>query len=369
MADITSVEWRDIYPDNPFLLDRTVDTTTFKIRGNSEKYVDLSRSYLAFKAEYRRGSNLDQDPYFVNNILHSYWNRVEITIGGKRFTQNDYAYTSFFNTLCFSSFGAQHSQAVCQGFVPPESTDNVKLRKALLNSDFQVVGRLALDVCGQSRLILNNTPLEITLHPNNRPFIVKNADGVIVPVELKYRVCLVNITDRKRKEMEAMLLKTPALYPYEETLVKVFDYTGPLETFNDLFENKVPKRALIVLLEKGVYEGNGFKDSFDALGITEAIVDIDGTQEIKQARGYSPFTCIDEDNRWNYGNCTRYLEYKPSTDLKKDYPVLGFDFDGRHGDNKTLNLTVRQRNSLSGKLLCIGYFSNHFAIDHTRRVI
>jgi hypothetical protein len=163
---------------------------TFNIDGD-DQYVDLNSSFLKVTArivDTRPGKTPMADLCMVapaNNWLHSLFSQITMTINGRAVTQthNNYHYKAYMENLLSYGTDARKTYLQGEGFYKDTAghldeilpaNKGFKYRQELSKNSrmVELKGRLHLDMFNQPHLLLNHTPVRITLDRSKQAMVL-----------------------------------------------------------------------------------------------------------------------------------------------------------------------------------------------------
>ncbi|NQY53281.1 MAG: hypothetical protein HRT42_06865 [Campylobacteraceae bacterium] len=251
----------------------------FNIEGN-DQFMNLAHSYLKIRLKIVKadGTNLVDDDEgkvaFVNHPLASVFKHCKVSLNGVTIsTSGDfYPYKAFFDVLFTSSIngvntrrmrgwdldtGAKNSVAAADnsGFTARAAAANLSVEQEYL-------GILNVDFFKQSKNLLSNVKLEITLYPSEATFCLQKLPAF-------NNACKYVITSAKmviRKEVispntylpiEKGLARTNASYFYPCSTFKVFNIPqGNLSYVTDnVFNGLVPTKIIVCFVDATSFSG------------------------------------------------------------------------------------------------------------------
>ncbi len=218
-------------------------TIEFACFGHGDAYFDLSSILIRFKLQILKFDGAlyveaDKDQAgFVNNILHSLIQQVNISLNGKNIStpDNNYAYRSYIETLLNYGNDASKTHLEMCGWIPDSKATNtianldgfkLRLVKTKNSKILEVVGKIHADMLNQPLLLLNNIDLRVNLSMHKPEFFLLTTDGAntstlkIISASLSMNHVSVNpnILIAHHKILE----KTNAKYPFKKVEVKSF---------------------------------------------------------------------------------------------------------------------------------------------------
>ena len=272
----------------------------FVISGAGHQYIDLQNSRLYIKAKILKAdgskiplvfkdtngsyveSNMNPEGFVspVNLWLHSLFDQVDLLMQQEVVnSSNLYPYRSYLETLIYpyeptlgeaelfykDSFTSMDATKVLIG--KNFGLDRRNLR-GTTSQDIDMEGVLHLDICCQSRYILNGIDIGLKLWPSRDSFSLMSDIGE----------CQVKITDAVLKvckvEVAPSVLDThnnimkhnmTAKYPGERTHMKSFTIVPGLQSFNkeDIFLGEVPHKVVCGLVSSAAFNGDFKKNPFN----------------------------------------------------------------------------------------------------------
>ena len=129
-------------------------------------------------------------------------------------------------------------------------------------------GPLLLDLCQQSRPIINGVDIHVKLWPAKDTFVImtERANKVkLVLDDITLRVCKLEIDEETRKEHESRLRHTPSKYPMQKTVMKT--YTLPHDIFQinieDMYQGLVPNQLIVGIVNSASFDGDYARNPFE----------------------------------------------------------------------------------------------------------
>jgi hypothetical protein len=261
----------------------------FMCHGSGETYIDLSSINIAVKIQLLKN---DKDAYVnadvvqpgvVNNMLHSLFRQVNLSLNGKSINTSDgnYSYRSYIETLLNFGDDASKTHLEMAGYnLDQKPMDNLgsvaangyNKRKAMLKNSaiIELYGKVHVDMLNQPLLLLNNVDVRL-MFTLNKPefFIITDADVdtttfKIVEATLFVKHCTINpnilIAHHK------MLERTNAKYYYKRCEVKSF--TTPSKGYTSInIDNVVlgqlPTTIIFFMVDNDAYTGSRKKNPYN----------------------------------------------------------------------------------------------------------
>lgn len=271
------------------ILEFTVDS--------ANSYIDLSKTALYVKCKIVDSNNVavpsGENVAIVNNSLGSIFNQVDVAIQGRPITKlatNVYCIKSYLDLILHSGDDKLETYAITRGYIkepgeymedlyavrPKELTDEEasKLhfyRNASLyerykytanGRSWEMEGPLNVDLFNTPHYLLSNTVLSVKLWPANDNFriISPNVDrGYRVVIEDAHlKLAHVDLIPEIVFAHEESLAKSPALYPYYDSVFKIGTASKDNSSFScdNLFSSTVPSKIFVMLVSAEAYNGN-----------------------------------------------------------------------------------------------------------------
>jgi hypothetical protein len=261
----------------------------FTFGGEGPDYIDLSRSKLKVKLKI---VHLDATSSVltaaeiavpVNLALHSLWNQVDVSLGGRLMTQATgmYPYKSVIQTLLNYGKEAKETQLVAQGFYQEKGKEmdvitaagNVAVAKKNIlfgeskSVDFE--GPLMEDVFHMNRFLLNNVEVSLKLYPSRPEFyimgtVVENKKFKVLLEDIAFKVCMVRVSPGVILGHAKALETRNALYNYMRCETKSYSIPQGTHSFNldNVFQLSRPSRLVFGLVSSEAYNGDYAKNPF-----------------------------------------------------------------------------------------------------------
>jgi len=273
----------------------------FAVSGAGHQYVDLKNTRLFIKAKIVKpdGSSLPHHvkapgPGHALNVdsvnpeafvtpvnlwLHSLFNQVDLMMQQKVVnTSNVYPYRSFIETLIYPYDPRQGQSELffkdtvqyiesTKPFV--EGNEGLKERwcKTTNSQECDMEGPLHLDLCQQSRYIMNGVDFGLRLWPSKNSFRLMSDIGecTVKITEAILKVCKIQVSPTVLATHNSVMQHVmTAKYPYERTEMKTFTVMTGLYSFNveDVFQGEVPNKVVFGLVTASAYNGDLTKNPF-----------------------------------------------------------------------------------------------------------
>lgn len=254
----------------------------FEVTGDRNNFIDLQRIYLELKCrilnsdntilKFTRGDAPNTDAaQFVNNALHSMFSDCTVTANGLKISNANglYGHKSFIETEFSNNSDAKRTWLHCQGYKyednPNDFTGNVfttRQAAARLSAVVTFYGKLPVDVFSCDKHLLSGVTLRIAFLRAQNDFITLSEDDAkhykvqIVEANLYVRKMVVN--DNVVAAIERTLLKSPAIYRYNEVIAKTFLATNGQRNWKheDVFMKEPIRRLAIAMNTNRAFVGS-----------------------------------------------------------------------------------------------------------------
>ncbi|XP_062604306.1 uncharacterized protein F54H12.2-like [Saccostrea cucullata] len=340
-------KWEEYYP-----ISSTLDSDTapieFEIKGQGDQYLDLSQTYLQMVCQFTQndGSALAGDPAKiapVNNILHSMFTEIDVSLNGKIVTSgtDTYPYKAYLEKLLsyqprtlntqmkacslWEKDTAGHmdevglealtvSGAAASRTFNKNNDDSVTISKPILteypadskNEGFRkrnqaiagskkitLLDRLHLDLFQQDRFLPNGVDVRLRFNRARPAFYMMTGQantGKVKILSMVLWVRKVKPAPTLMNQINQNLNTHRAKYPLRRVEVKTFTIpTGTQSKITDhLFQGQMPKRLILGFVENAAFNGDKTKNPFhfQNFGIKKLDVSING--ETMSTRCFEP---------------------------------------------------------------------------------
>ena len=309
----------------------------FEIKGQGNEYVDLSQTYVQLLCKFTQdnGTNLaNDDPSTpVNNILHSLFSEIDLSLNGKVITTgtDTYPYKAYLEKLLsyepdtlntqmkacslwmkdtpgnMNDVGLEDAVFTAENFdvvdanskkvakitkplddpVVPVGSRNEGLRKRheIIQDGHQILllDRLHLDLFQQEKFIPNGVDIRLRFNRTKSNFYMMTKGGTTGKVNILSMlmwVRKVRPTATVLNTINQRLNTETAKYPLRRVEVKTFTIArGTLSKIEDhLFQGQMPKRIVIGLVDNAAFNGSPATNpfNFQHAGVKKLEVSING---------------------------------------------------------------------------------------------
>ena len=299
---------RHLYVDyRPLAAPHKNSPIEFYIPGNSPLYVDLRRTRLATKwhIEEADGTALETTDTVaaINLAHHTMWEDIQLSLQHKQIHSCGplYAYKAYVETLLTSGVDCKETQLSSEFWfsdtpasfnrlktqadtpVPTSNEDKTddespvpSIEKSTdLNEGFidreklthgglacDTEGPLHLDICQQTRPIINGVDIHIKLWPSKPSFSLMSGDELkkyeIVIDEIYLRVCKVEMKKSVLDKNESHIRRTMAKYPMQRTVMKAYNIAAGLSSFTveNPYQGSIPNKLLVFMVRGSAVDGS-----------------------------------------------------------------------------------------------------------------
>ena len=400
----------------------------------SEDYIDLNRSYFQMKLrlKYTDGNNLvAADNHVVNNMAHSIIKYVSVRLNGTLTSpQTDtYPYKAYFETLLNNNRDEGETILAPQGwhnvFDLPEfleskggsgadkddlkNADHTAAQRAnrgvletvtgeYVNKEKWLMFRPHLEVFHTNKVLVPNTEVKIKFFFNDPDFWtygrtqVTGANNKSVrltqdDIEIQFIVCQLRLNSNMYKTLTLSRAQTPyAEYPVVRGEIRTYTFQGTSDSWeeNNIFQNRIPDRMVIGLLDAKAFNGdkNYYPYAFQKFGM-ETIkqivrgeeypyetLELNGTNDTSDPLGFFRFVLASGDRKKNQPTMLKYSDWgqnKNCTLFMFDNVASGDADSDKLNPRKSGDLQIKIKfNAAPGKVITVmiyGEFENLLEID------
>ena len=237
----------------------------------ADRYTDLDDMFLYVRLKYTldgKGANDVVAP--VNNMLHSMFGKVEMTLQDKCVTSSSqyYAYKSYLEKLLGFGSEAKNTYARTAGWIAGKQSAPEAARATAFAADttIDLIDRLHLDMCAQERLLMPGIQIKLSLQANRPSFYFHSTnDQVTAKVKFEHVALFikhVEVSDAQANAHRASLLRSPALYPISRNEIRQFVLSAGEQnrSLDNVVQGQLPRR-MFVMLVKNAAENGDIKES------------------------------------------------------------------------------------------------------------
>ena len=256
---------------------------TFIINSDNN-YINFAESYFKFKIKITGAdgqniaNNMDNQVAFEPNIFHSVWSMVRVRVNDFLVTPSSdiYSYKAFIETLFASNADSKNSDLLTD-FQPDtgarntfgnNGNDNFRNRSLRTNRSvvLEVSGQLCVDFLKNSRNVLPNSKVEITLFPKSAASVIhRSAHPDVAAVVFDYRISDPQFFVRREEiipsialAIETRLSRQAASYHYPLSVIKPYHLADGIFNYRaeDCFSNQLPLKILVCFVDSAAYNGS-----------------------------------------------------------------------------------------------------------------
>lgn len=253
----------------------------FSIHSNAS-FINLSESLLRFKLRILGdGANLlaptNGHVGFINNIFHSLFQMVKVELNGKRVTTGADLYWAkanietelsrtregtFLDALTGDDPDYGNEDAVAANNNPAFGR---RANLCNLSRWCEYSGVLAVDFIRNSRNILPNSKIDITLYPNTPAFVIRHdGDAAVAGINFTYEIEDCQFLVRREEisptatlAIEQRLSRDLAGYYYPLAVCRPLHISQGRFDFrsNDIFNGQLPQKVVIAFVRSTAFQG------------------------------------------------------------------------------------------------------------------
>ena len=224
----------------------------------------------------------DVELTFANNTLHSLFSHVEMFLNGKLISSsnNNYHHLAFIETELTTDIASKRTWAPCQGYrYRANDKANAEAKEKELNDfrkgeqfNLELYGAPHVDFLDCERLLLPGVTLHLRFDrsPNNcalesmgtwEAADIKRVDQTPYAVVIERASLFVNkvvLSDAVKVGIERALTKSPAVYPYIESLNKSFIIQAGQNFFvkENIFGSEPVRRLTLCMVRNKFFRGS-----------------------------------------------------------------------------------------------------------------
>ena len=378
----------------------------FEIIGDRNNFIDLQKIYLEIKCKIVQANGNDlryhateaadtDNASFANNALHSLFTDCTVSANGIKISSANglYAHKSFIETEFSHGKDAKDTWLKCQGYDYEKNPGTLepalsgrKMTLVRRSGEVTLYGKLAVDFFSCEKQLLSGVSLRITFRRSPNEFVVmsesdtKNYKLVLNSANLYVRK--MTVSDNIVSAIEKTLLKTPAMYRYNEVITKNYLVQAGTQLWKheDIFTKEPIRRLIIAMCTSSSFTGTNNENPFhyQKFGLTEVIIYRNGFP----TAGTPINTADDKRIYFNSMSALAYVENGHGISLD-DFPnhyILVFDLtstqeathDFIHPEltNSAISIELKFDAGLTNniEILCLGEKSSTVYIDSARNV-
>ena len=233
----------------------TGSSLEFEIVGDRNNFIDLQKIYLEIKFRVFRNNGNDlrfttgdannsDTPHLVNNVLHSLFADCTVSANGIKISSANghYAHKSFIETEFSHGSDAKKTWLKCQGYdyeADPSSVQPATItawqETVRRSAQLALYWKIATDFFSCEKHLTSGVTLRISFRRSQDDFEIVSEDGAkhhkIKIDEANLFVRIMTVSDIVPGAIEKTLLKTFAMYRYNEVISKVFLATAEQQSW------------------------------------------------------------------------------------------------------------------------------------------
>lgn len=241
----------------------------FLIPAMADRYTDLDDVFLYVKFKYKMKGIVATDVVApVNNLLHSMFAKVDMTIQDKTVTSSSqhYGYKSMLEKLIGYGRTAKETFAQTAGWERdqnPAKPDPERAARYPPNKTIELLDRLHIDLCSQERLMLNAVQIKISLQTNRPSFYIhcEKAGASVEEVTFEHVALFVKhveVSEMQLQMHKSGMQRSPALYPICRNEIRQFVLsTGEQHrSLDNVIQGQLPRRIFVMLVKNAAENGS-----------------------------------------------------------------------------------------------------------------
>lgn len=269
----------------PFTSLENQSTIEFACYGHGDAYLDLSSINLCMKIQITKNDGTlyketDNDqPGMINNMMHSLFHKVSISLNGKNINSTDgnYSYRAYIEQLLNYGHDAYKTHLELNGWIlDTKGLDNLNMNEGLKsrsnltkNSNVvEVYSKLHADMLNQPLLLLNNVDLRIVITLNKPEFylLCNDTDTSIAKIiEATLYVKHITINPNILIAHHKILENTTAKYHYKRNEIKSFTISSGATSISldNIVLGQLPTNIIFMMVDNDAYTGKRCKNPFN----------------------------------------------------------------------------------------------------------
>ena len=259
----------------------------FEVVGDRNNFIDLQKIYLEIKCRILQtdgtdlrftagDANASDLPCFANNILHSLFAECTVSANGIKIStaNGHYAHKSFIETE-FSHGTDAKTWLKCQSYeyeenpgTIPAAISDIRKRTVRQSARITLYGKLAVDFFSCEKHLVSGVTLRISMRRSQDDFAVISEDAAkhykVKIDEASLFVMEMTVSDNVVGAIEKTLLKTAAIYRYNEVNTKTFLAKTGQQSWKheDIFTKKPIRRVIVALCVGTAFIGTNTANPF-----------------------------------------------------------------------------------------------------------
>ena len=268
----------------------------FIIHNAINEYVKLNETtlYIRFRVRLIHKNNTAitaadwNSVSVVNNLLHSLWSQIDLSIGESQVTTSlqTYPYRAYFETILKSTPHARRTYKIGQMYdeedlssTPDALNDTRKniikhktsdtTTEISLGAAIELQGKLHLDLLLQNRALIGGTRLKLKFVPQRPEFYFMTSDVNIYP-KIEFEEMFLNVVKFRVSEevLEAQLYAlnvSPVKYILNRSEVRAVTIDRGVSSYNveNVINGILPRRVYIAFVKNDSYGGSFTKNPYN----------------------------------------------------------------------------------------------------------
>ena len=278
----------------------TGSSLEFEIVWDRNTFMNLQKIYLEVKCRivqsnrnnlrYTAGdANASDTPYFVNKTLHSLFADCTMSANGIKTSSANwhYAHKCFIETESSHGSDAKSTWLKCQGYeyeFDPNAVPIAAITQWEIivrrSTQLTLYGNVAVDFFSCEKHLTSGVTLRISFRRSQDDFAMMSEDGAkhykMKIDEVSLFVRQMTVLDNLVGVIEKTLLKTPAIYRYNEVIWKAFLATAGQQSWKQeyIFTKEPIRRLNIAMTASAAFIGTNIRNwfSYQKFCLNEIIV-------------------------------------------------------------------------------------------------
>lgn len=418
------------------------DAIVFQVNNASADYIDVKTMSVAVSYKiytdkgvgWDDGKNLKEFCGPVNLPVGCFFSQCDFEINQINLNSGvgkNYAYKAYIDTMLSAGLDAENSYLTTAGFYKDaagsmddsKGTQNLNLRKradlTIGGKIAKLTGRVYSDFSSQPKALINGVALTLRFKNADDKFRLMWTDATDlydlqaddmnenqfregvgplvetarIPEYYKLKLVDVALTVGFIKVHPALLMdhskmlsaEKPAVYPFTRTEIKVFSISASLAdlTVQNPFNDKIPKKLIIGLLDSLAYGGSNKKNpfNFQHFDLTDISFEINNKMVNKPMRLDFPNKHFNDGFVSIFKTCMKKNGIPPNIgidDYYRGYAFFCFDLENTKEEgilspmekgNSRLSLKFKNNLTDSISVLAMGSFDSVLYIDQARNAV
>lgn len=261
----------------------------FVVVSDRNNFIDLQKIFLEVHCRIKQSDGTDlrhhatdaalrDRPSFVNNTLHSLFSDCNVYANGAKVSSSNglYGHKSFIETEFSNGDEAKKTWLVCQGYSyekdPSSATDAAIVARELTtrqSGTVAFIGKIASDFFTCDKHLLSGVTLRISLLRAQNDFVTIAEGGTkhykVEITQANLYVRKMTVSDNVLSAIENVLIKTPAMYRYNEVIPKTFLASTGVMSWKqeDVFHKEPIRRFAVALSANTAFIGSNVTNPYN----------------------------------------------------------------------------------------------------------